>query len=84
MNKYGIDESIMMGRCLTQDFVVSKQVLYHLSQASSPFCFSYFGDRGLTFCPGWSGLQFSYFTLPTVDGMTGVFYHTQVFFALSS
>jgi hypothetical protein len=28
----------------TQDFKLTKQVLYHLSHASSPFWSSYFGD----------------------------------------
>jgi hypothetical protein len=27
-----------------QDFVLTKQVLYHLSHVSSPFCSGYFGD----------------------------------------
>jgi hypothetical protein len=29
-----------------------KQLLYHLSHASSPFCSGSFGDRGLTICLG--------------------------------
>jgi hypothetical protein len=38
----------------TQRFVFTKQVLYHLSHTSSPFCSGYFGDGVLqTICPGW-------------------------------
>jgi hypothetical protein len=38
----------------TQGFTFAKQVLYHLSHTSSPFCFSYFGDGVLwTICMGW-------------------------------
>jgi hypothetical protein len=41
-------------RVWTQDFVLAKQVLYHLSHTSSPFCFGYFGDGVLwAICPGW-------------------------------
>jgi hypothetical protein len=43
----------------TQDFTLTKQVLYHLSYTSSPFYSGYFGDgrgRGVsgTLCQGWS------------------------------
>jgi hypothetical protein len=35
-------------------FTFTKQVLYHLSHTSNPFCFDYFGDRvSPTVCPGW-------------------------------
>jgi hypothetical protein len=36
----------------TQGFVLAKQVLYHLSHTSSPFCCGYFGD-GVS----WAGLE---------------------------
>jgi hypothetical protein len=29
-----------------------RQAIYHLSHSSSPFCYGYFGDMNLTFCPG--------------------------------
>jgi hypothetical protein len=29
-----------------QGFMLAKQVLYHLSHISSPFCYGYFGDGG--------------------------------------
>jgi hypothetical protein len=32
---------------LTQDLALAKQVLYHLSHTSSPFCSGYFGDEFL-------------------------------------
>jgi hypothetical protein len=32
----------------TQSFTLAKQVPYHLSHTSSPFCSAYFGDRGLS------------------------------------
>jgi hypothetical protein len=35
-------------------------VLYHLSHISSPFCFSYFGDRVLWLFPAQLGLRSSY------------------------
>jgi hypothetical protein len=31
------------------------------------------------FCPGWPGPQLSYFTLPTITGMTGVCHHAKLF-----
>jgi hypothetical protein len=38
----------------TQDFVLSKQVLYHLSRTSNPFCSGYFEDGiSWTICLGW-------------------------------
>jgi hypothetical protein len=33
----------------------------------------------LVFGQGWSGPQFSYFMLLAVAGMTGMYYHTQLF-----
>jgi hypothetical protein len=35
----------------TQGLVLAQLALYHLNQASSPFCFGYFGDRVLFFMP---------------------------------
>jgi hypothetical protein len=32
-------------------FMLASQALYHLSHASSPFCFSYFSDRVSSFLP---------------------------------
>jgi hypothetical protein len=43
--------------------VLSRQVLYHLSHAPIPFCFSYFSDRVLSFCMASLGLQSSYLCL---------------------
>jgi hypothetical protein len=37
----------------TRGFALAKQVLYHLSHTSSPFCSDYFGDGVLqTYLPG--------------------------------
>jgi hypothetical protein len=44
----------------TQDFVLARQVLYCLSQASSPFCSVYFRDRVLLFCPTWTTILLFY------------------------
>jgi hypothetical protein len=62
----------------TQFFAPTRQSLYCLSYASSPFCSGYFGDRLLLFYPGQPGQQ-SYFKLPIVTGITGVHHHTQFF-----
>jgi hypothetical protein len=40
------------------------QVLYHLSHASSPFCFSYFSCSVSHLCLGWSGPWSFFFFLP--------------------
>jgi hypothetical protein len=45
---------------LNQVFVLARQVFYHLSHASSPFCSVYFGDRVLLLCPGQPRLWSSY------------------------
>jgi hypothetical protein len=45
-------------------------MLYHSSHTTSPFCFSYFGDRVLHLYPGWPLL-----TLPNMLEMTGMGYH---------
>jgi hypothetical protein len=38
----------------SQSFMLSRQVLYHLSHSASPFSVGYFQDRiSRTICPGW-------------------------------
>jgi hypothetical protein len=54
-------------------------VLYQLSHTASPFCSGYFRDGGLTFGPAQPGLLFSYFILPAIVDMTGVYHHVQLF-----
>jgi hypothetical protein len=41
-----------------------------------------FSGWGLAFCPGQSGLQNSYFELPTIARKTGTYYQMQIFFLL--
>jgi hypothetical protein len=48
----------------TQGLVLAKQELYYLNHASNVFCFIYFLNRLLCFCPGWLGLWSSYLYLP--------------------
>jgi hypothetical protein len=38
---------VLQGWGLNSDFMVAKQVLYHLSHTFSSFCSDYFGDGGL-------------------------------------
>jgi hypothetical protein len=58
---------------------LDRQVVYHLSLASSSFCSDYSGNKSLASCPGWPGLQSSYIKLPSVTGMAGVCHHIQFF-----
>jgi hypothetical protein len=54
-------------------------MLYCLSHVSSAFCSGYFGATVSLFAQlAWT--PFSYFTLPILAGMTGVYYHAQLFF----
>jgi hypothetical protein len=46
---------------------------------SALFCSGYFGDGVLLFCLGTPEVRSSYFTLPSVAGMTGMCYHTHLF-----
>jgi hypothetical protein len=55
---------------------LTRQILYHLSHAPSPFCFSYFSDRGLLLLPG-AVLDCDPSTYTSwVAGMTGVHQYT--------
>jgi hypothetical protein len=63
----------------TQGFPFATQMLYLLRQASL-FCYGYFGDRVLLFCPGQPGQRPSCFMPSLITGMTGVYHHTQIFF----
>jgi hypothetical protein len=45
----------------------------------NPFLSGYFGDSVHFFCPGQPGLWSSYFTLPTIAGITGACHHTEIF-----
>jgi hypothetical protein len=63
-----------------QGFTLARQVFYHLSYASSSFCSGYFGDTSLFLPrPAWSVTPPPHFSLPSVAGMTGTYYHTQLF-----
>jgi hypothetical protein len=65
---------VVLGSELSFAFV--RQVLYWLRHISM---FWLFWSQGLAFCPGWPELQFFYFRLPTIAGMTGTQHHTQLF-----
>jgi hypothetical protein len=43
-------------KCDSRGFAFAKQVLYHLSHTSSPFCSGYFGDR-VSQLFAWAGLE---------------------------
>jgi hypothetical protein len=65
--------SFLGGLRLTQDFVLAKQVLYHLIHSSSPFCSGYFGDRVLqTICPGWPQTEILLISVSQVAGIRGM------------
>jgi hypothetical protein len=59
-------------------YCLSRQVLYHLSHASSPFFSGYFGDMVSHFSsrPAWTMILL--FKLPTVIGTTRVCHYTQL------
>jgi hypothetical protein len=67
-----------IGVC-TQGSVLVRQVLYHLSHSSGPFCFGYFGDRSRYFCSGQPSLLFSYFKLAIITELTGAHHHTHFY-----
>jgi hypothetical protein len=56
----------------TQGLSLARQVLYHLSQAPSPFCFSYFSDRVSLFAEAWP------WTSAYLAGITGVHHHVEM------
>jgi hypothetical protein len=60
-------------------FMLSRQTPTALAMPSALFVLL-FWRKELVFCPGWLGLQYSYFILPTVARMTGTHHHTQLLF----
>jgi hypothetical protein len=59
--------------CVCGGTEFAKQVLYHLSNSSSPFCFSYFGARvSRTICLGWPGTVILLISTSQVARITGV------------
>jgi hypothetical protein len=59
---------------VAQGLMFPRQVLCQLIYSASPFCFAYFGDRGLLFAPGGLDLDPLIYTA-LVAGMTGVHHH---------
>jgi hypothetical protein len=59
--------------------MLTRQVLYHLSHAASPFSSGDFGDRVLLF--SWGSLSYMtlLFIFPDVTGMTGMYHCAQLF-----
>jgi hypothetical protein len=45
--------------------MLAEQALYHMGHNSSHFAFSWFSDRVLCFCPGWSQMSILSFTFPS-------------------
>jgi hypothetical protein len=51
----------------------AKQVLYHLSHTSNPFCSGYFGGEVLqTICSGWSQTKILLISVSQVARITGM------------
>jgi hypothetical protein len=53
--------------------------MLNLSHPSNPLFCGYFGDRISFFAQAGPELQSSYFELPSIAGMTGLYHHTQLF-----
>jgi hypothetical protein len=70
---------VSTGIC-TQRFALARWASTTWAIPPTLFCFGYFGDKGLAFCPGRPGLWSSYFMLPTIAGMIGTCHHAQLFF----
>jgi hypothetical protein len=59
--------------------MLARQVLYHLSHTSNPFCSGEFGDWFSLFAQASLDQDFPFFTLPYVTEMTGMYHHAQHF-----
>jgi hypothetical protein len=69
----------------TQSLALAKQVLYCLSNTSSPFCSVYFGDKSLmNYCPSWPQTMILSISASLVGRIIGVSHKltTDLFFEL--